>query len=137
MLVNPNPASGSRSVIFRRGARLDRCFRRETGSQLRGMVMEGDPLDPFPEGGLELIRAEGVRPLAQIEAPARLSDYRQRFRLSLDELGVLRVHPGEVPYWTTDKDADFLADEGRVLILPMQDIRKGRNDAHLPYSGNH
>src|SRR5262249_10557615 len=59
-----------------------------------------------PPGGAEWIQVgELERPVDKKPGQPgqeRVTEYPRRYRLTLDDAGVLRVHLGEVPYWKTE-----------------------------------
>ena len=63
-------------------------------------------------------------------------EYPLECRISLDQNGILRLHGGEVPYWTTESESG-LKTPGRVFTtsLAMQPIKaEAQRD---PFSGIH
>jgi hypothetical protein len=79
------------------------------------------PVDPRPsQGGLE-----------------RVTEYPRRFRLTLDERGVVRVHLGEVPYWKTEDLDDWKTRSGRVLQRDLELVEPPPRENRDPFCGAH
>jgi hypothetical protein len=83
----------------------------------------------------ELQRPVGPRPsLAGLE---RVTEYPRRYRLTLDERGVVRVHLGEVPYWKTEDLDDWKTRPGRVLQRDLELVEPPPRENRDPFCGAH
>ncbi|BCL33610.1 molecular chaperone [Nostoc sp. MS1] len=115
------------------------------GSQPPGAGLISNPLPPFPQSGQHTfyvyqtdiatntkkwIRIGGLR------KPDVSTDYPCQYRVTLDNRGILRIHAGDVPYWTST-DRDCLQQEGCVyhaeLDLQPNEVDKERD----PFCGIH
>jgi hypothetical protein len=67
----------------------------------------------------------------------RVTEYPRRYRLTLDEQGVLRVHLGEVPYWKTEDLDDWKARPGRVLQRELELVEPPARENRDPFCGVH
>jgi hypothetical protein len=92
-------------------------------------------------GGTEWVHVgELTRPVDQ-KAPQsgleRVTEYPRRYRLTLDEHGVLRVHLGEVPYWKTEDLNEWKAHPGRVLQRELELVEPPARENRDPFCGVH
>ena len=69
--------------------------------------------------------------------PERVTEYPRRYRVTLDEQGVLRVHLGEVPYWKTEDLQDWKAHPGRVLQRDLELVEPPARESRDPFCGVH
>jgi hypothetical protein len=67
----------------------------------------------------------------------RVTEYPRRYRLTLDEAGVLRVHLGEVPYWKTEDIKDWKSKPGRVLQRDLELVEPPTRENRDPFCGAH
>jgi hypothetical protein len=67
----------------------------------------------------------------------RVTEYPRRYRLTLDEHGVVRVHLGEVPYWKTEDLDDWKARPGRVLQRDLELAEPPPRENRDPFCGVH
>jgi hypothetical protein len=78
-----------------------------------------------------------VDPRPPLPGQERVTEYPRRFRLTLDEHGVLRVHLGEVPYWKTE-DLDFWKTRpGCVLQRDLELAEPPPRENRDPFCGAH
>jgi hypothetical protein len=75
--------------------------------------------------------------IGELPVPPRDGDLPVRYRATLDEQGMLRVHAGEVPFWPADDLATVEAVPGRVLRARMPLTAQGYNTARDPFNGRH
>jgi hypothetical protein len=66
-----------------------------------------------------------------------VTEYPRRYRLTLDERGVVRVHLGEVPYWQTEDLDDWKARPGRVLRRDLELVEPPPRENRDPFCGVH
>ena len=75
--------------------------------------------------------------LGNLSRPGAKSDFPRQYRVTLDERGRLRIHAGEVPYWTSTKLQSLKSTEGHVyqqdLILTASQLENARD----PFNGTH
>jgi hypothetical protein len=67
----------------------------------------------------------------------RVTEYPRRYRLTLDEHGVVRVHLGEVPYWKTENLDDWKQHPGRVLQRDLELVEPPPRENRDPFCGAH
>jgi hypothetical protein len=109
----------------------------ETGHTI-GDCFESDEIviHARPPGSTEYVRL-GTLPRPDKDAGSQHAKYRRRYSLSLDDQGVLRVHLGEIPYWTTTRPRDVLEQPGRTLVRPISPSRAPAGANRDPFSGVH
>jgi hypothetical protein len=83
----------------------------------------------------ELKRPVDSRP--PLPGQERVTEYPRRYRLTLDERGVVRVHLGEVPYWKTEDLDDWKARPGRVLQRDLELVEPPPMENRDPFCGVH
>lgn len=74
---------------------------------------------------------------APLPGQERVTEYPRRFRLTLDEHGVVRVHLGEVPYWKTEDLDDWKSRPGRVLQRELELVEPPPRENRDPFCGAH
>jgi hypothetical protein len=113
---------------------------REPGS---GLI--SNPLPPFPyanqhtfymyQTDMETNTKKWIR-IGALKKPDVNTDYPCQYRVTIDDRGMLRIHAGDVPYWTSP-DLECLTQEGCVycgeLDLQPNEVDKERD----PFSGIH
>jgi hypothetical protein len=83
----------------------------------------------------ELKRPVDLRP--PLPGQERVTEYPRRYRLTLDEHGVVRVHLGEVPYWKTEDLDDWKTRPGRVLQRDLELVEPPPRENRDPFCGAH
>jgi hypothetical protein len=83
----------------------------------------------------ELKQPVDVRP--PLAGQERVTEYPRRYRVTLDENGVLRVHLGEVPYWKTEDLEDWKTRPGRVLQRDLELVEPPPRENRDPFCGVH
>jgi hypothetical protein len=83
----------------------------------------------------ELKRPVDTRPL--LPGQERVTEYPRRYRFTLDERGVVRVHLGEVPYWKTEDLDDWKTRPGRVLQRDLELVEPPPMENRDPFCGAH
>jgi hypothetical protein len=78
-----------------------------------------------------------VDPRPPLPGQERVTEYPRRFRLTLDERGVARVHLGEVPYWKTEDLDDWKTRPGRVLQRDLELVEPPPRENRDPFCGVH
>ncbi|MBE9004120.1 virulence factor SrfB [Fortiea sp. LEGE XX443] len=115
------------------------------GSPQPGIGLISNPLPPFPQTAqhtfyvyqtdTETNRKKWIR-IGALSKPDITTDYPCQYRVTLDNKGILRMHPGEVPYWTSTSQ-ECLKQEGCVyraeLELQPNEVDKERD----PFCGIH
>jgi hypothetical protein len=76
-------------------------------------------------------------PRPALQGLERTTEYPRRYRLTLDEHGVVRVHLGEVPYWKTEDLDDWKARPGRVLQRDLELVEPPPRENRDPFCGAH
>ncbi|MFB2891592.1 molecular chaperone [Aerosakkonemataceae cyanobacterium BLCC-F50] len=123
-----------------------KIFRYENGvEQQQGNGLMSNPLPPFPKSGKHTFYFYHFDPetntkkwirIGELSKPDITTDYPCQYRVTLDEKGILRMHAGEVPYWTSNSE-ECLKQEGCVfrtqLELQPNEVDKERD----PFSGIH
>jgi len=94
-----------------------------------------------PPGGNEWVHVgELARPVDHKTPQSnleRVTEYPRRYRLTLDERGVLRIHLGEVPYWKTDDLQVWKGQPGRVLQRDLELVEPPTRENRDPFCGVH
>ncbi|AFY44237.1 virulence factor SrfB [Nostoc sp. PCC 7107] len=115
------------------------------GSPQPGQGLISNSLPPFPytrqhtfyvyQTDTETNRKKWIR-IGSLSKPDVTTDYPCQYRVTLDNKGILRMHPGEVPYWTSTSQ-ECLKQEGCVyraeLELQPNEVDKERD----PFCGIH
>ncbi|MBE9238842.1 virulence factor SrfB [Anabaena aphanizomenioides LEGE 00250] len=110
-----------------------------------GKGLISNPLPPFPQNGQhtfyiyqtdsETNTKKWIR-IGALSKPEITTDYPCQYHVTLDNQGILRMHAGEVPYWTSTNQ-ECLQEEGCVyraeLELQPNEIDKERD----PFCGIH
>ncbi|MBD2503452.1 acetate and sugar kinases/Hsc70/actin family protein [Anabaena azotica] len=115
------------------------------GSEKPGAGLISHPLPPFPQTGQHTFyvyqsdSASNSKKWIRIGAlrkPDVSTEYPCQYRVTLDNKGILRIHAGDVPYWTST-DKECLKQEGCVyraeLDLQPNEVDKERD----PFCGIH
>lgn len=115
------------------------------GSPQPGAGLISNPLPPFPHTGqhtfyvyqtdTETNSKKWIR-IGALRKPSVSTDYPCQYRVTLDNKGILRIHAGDVPYWTST-NKECLQAEGCVycaeLDLQPNEVDKERD----PFCGIH
>ncbi|MBW4641865.1 MAG: virulence factor SrfB [Goleter apudmare HA4340-LM2] len=115
------------------------------GSPEPGTGLISNPLPPFPQNSQHTFYVyqtdaatntkKWIR-LGALSKPDFTTDYPSQYRVTLDNKGILRMHTGEVPYWTSDNQ-NCLKQEGCVLRAELElqpnEVDKERD----PFCGIH
>ncbi|WP_242054917.1 molecular chaperone [Nostoc flagelliforme] len=115
------------------------------GATQPGIGLISNPLPPFPQTGqhtfyiyqtdAESNSKKWIR-IGALSKPDVTTDYPCQYRVTLDDQGILRMHAGEVPYWTS-QNQECLKEEGCVyraeLELQPNEVDKERD----PFCGIH
>jgi hypothetical protein len=138
------------TVLIDAGQELSETFHDAGDGVRRGLIA---PLpDLFDEsgkltvyarapGGAEWVQVgELARPVdekAYQPGRERVTEYPRRYRLTLDDAGILRVHLGEVPYWKTEDLQDWKGRPGRVLQRDLELVEPPARENRDPFCGVH
>ncbi|WP_243458346.1 molecular chaperone [Nostoc sp. UIC 10630] len=110
-----------------------------------GIGLISNPLPPFPQTGQhtfyvyqtdsETNSKKWIR-IGALSKPDVTTDYPCQYRVTLDDQGILRMHAGEVPYWTSNSQ-ECLKEEGCVYLAELElqpnEVDKERD----PFCGIH
>ncbi|MEH2146065.1 molecular chaperone [Nostoc sp.] len=110
-----------------------------------GIGLISNPLPPFPQTGQHTFYVyqtdaqtnskKWIR-IGALSKPDVTTDYPCQYRVTLDDQGILRMHAGEVPYWTS-KSQECLKEEGCVYLAELElqpnEVDKERD----PFCGIH
>ncbi|MEH2239022.1 molecular chaperone [Nostoc sp.] len=110
-----------------------------------GIGLISNPLPPFPQIGqhtfyvyqtdAETNSKKWIR-IGALSKPDVTTDYPCQYRVTLDDQGILRMHAGEVPYWTS-QNQECLKEEGCIYIAELElqpnEVDKERD----PFCGIH
>ncbi|MHC5932770.1 molecular chaperone [Nostoc sp.] len=110
-----------------------------------GTGLISNPLPPFPQTGqhtfyvyqtdVESNSKKWIR-IGALSKPDVTTDYPCQYRVTIDDQGILRMHAGEVPYWTS-KSQECLKEEGCVYLAELElqpnEVDKERD----PFCGIH
>jgi hypothetical protein len=138
------------TVLIDSGQELSATFHDAGDGVRRGLIA---PLpDAFDESGKLTVyaRAPGAAEWVQVGELARpvdekayqpgrerVTEYPRRYRLTLDDAGILRVHLGEVPYWKTEDLQDWKGKPGRVLQRDLELVEPPARENRDPFCGVH
>jgi hypothetical protein len=115
-------------------------FRYEDKQQGKGLISA--PLPEFPRSGKQAFyfrkgKTDPWMEIGQLSRPDGKTEYICKYHVTLDDQGILRLHVGEVPYWTSDRAEVLKQQEGCVfraeLELQPNDIDEKRD----PFCGKH
>ncbi|MEH2055640.1 MAG: molecular chaperone [Nostoc sp.] len=110
-----------------------------------GTGLISNPLPPFPQSGqhtfyvyqtdAETNSKKWIR-IGALSKPDVTTDYPCQYRVTVDDQGILRMHAGEVPYWTS-QNQECLKEEGCVYLAELElqpnEVDKERD----PFCGIH
>ncbi|MEH1866856.1 MAG: molecular chaperone [Nostoc sp.] len=110
-----------------------------------GIGLISNPLPPFPQTGQHTFyiyqtdaqtnSKKWIR-IGALSKPDVTTDYPCQYRVTLDDQGILRMHAGEVPYWTSNSQ-ECLKEEGCIYIAELElqpnEVDKERD----PFCGIH
>jgi hypothetical protein len=110
-------------------------FHYEANSQLiiKGLISE--PLPIFPNRDKHIFcQRQGDRWVTIGELSKPFPGFKGNYYATLDSQGKLRVHAGEIPYYTSDEEK-CLQEKGCVYVKKL-DVKKGKiNEERDPFSG--
>jgi hypothetical protein len=114
----------------------------DTGTLPQGMGLIAE-LPPFPTSGKHTFYFQFHNPksnrwelIGELPQPEVKTEYPCRYYVSLNEKGILRVHPFEVPYWTST-NPEYLKREGCVFRDTLQPQPNDVKAEREPFSGEH
>jgi hypothetical protein len=144
--TNSRPAT----VLIGANQELNETFHFAGDSHCRGLI--GALPDLFDDSGKLAVHARApggtewihvgeltrpVDPRPPAPGQERVTEYPRRYRLTLDEHGVLRVHLGEVPYWKTEDLESWKGRPGRVLQRDLELVEPPPRENRDPFCGVH
>ncbi|MCL1471220.1 molecular chaperone [Argonema antarcticum] len=109
--------------------------------QKQGTGLISKPLPDFPRNGkqtfyfLDPINDRWER-IGELSRPGGKTEYNCKYYVTLDAKGILRIHAGEIPYWTSD-NAECLKQEGCVFEDALGLQPKEIDDNRDPFCGIH
>ncbi|MEH2297300.1 molecular chaperone [Nostoc sp.] len=136
-------------LVFEVGNDGSRTFQKfhylRDGVTQPGTGLISNALPPFPQTGqhtfyvyqtdMETNSKKWIR-IGALSKPDVTTDYPCQYRVTLDDQGILRMHAGEVPYWTS-KSQECLKEEGCVYLAELElqpnEVDKERD----PFCGIH
>ncbi|MEH2285254.1 MAG: molecular chaperone [Nostoc sp.] len=136
-------------LVFEVGNDGSRTFQKfhylRDGVTQPGIGLISNPLPPFPQTGqhtfyvyqtdAETNSKKWIR-IGALSKPDITTDYPCQYRVTLDDRGILRMHAGEVPYWTSNSQ-ECLKEEGCVYLAELElqpnEVDKERD----PFCGIH
>jgi hypothetical protein len=139
-----DPVSGHETLLFPKGQRLVREF--HGGSMGEAMTTKGlvsrEAIEHFPESGRLTLYARYAdkgnwQPAGEIDRPNDKPIYRRKYRLTLDQAGIVRIYPGEVPYWMTSTPATLRDQPGIVFKQDLQLSPSDTDNKRDPFCGEH
>ncbi len=117
----------------------------QDGAPQPGTGLISEPLPPFPQTSQHTFyvyqtdsesKTKKWLRIGALSKPDITTDYPSQYRVTLDEKGILRMHAGEVPYWTLTNE-ECLKQQGCVyraeLELQPNEVDKERD----PFCGIH
>ena len=134
--------------VFKAGESLDKDFQIPGNGkeQLRKGLISKEPLPSFPQGGKHTFYAyypslaqPELKPiyLGELTPPDGKTKENYLYYVTLDDQGLLRIHEGEVPYWTSDNPEVLKDREGCVFRVQPEPLREKDDDKRNPFSGIH
>jgi hypothetical protein len=139
-----NVTSGT--VIFKRGQKFTTQFGQTPKTPAVKVMRSEDTFEQFPKDGpdsepLEVWGkpSEGVAPirLGHIRRPDFLPMFRRLCRFTLDESGILRMHPGEPHYLESNDETVLKSRPGVVFREKIKPLRREIDESRNPFSGEH
>jgi hypothetical protein len=132
--------------VFQIGETFNEDFRNQNDEEppRKGLISQ-EPLPPFPNNRKQTFYAiypsmkeqKYVIPIGEL-APSE-DDRKENcpYYATIDEQGFLRIHEGEVPYWTSE-DQEVLKNKAGCVVL-INPAPKGQKDdyEHNPFCGIH
>jgi hypothetical protein len=117
----------------------------QDGVKEPGTGLISKPLPPFPQSGQHTFYIYQIDSdtntkkwlrIGTLNKPDMITDYPCQYHVTLDHAGILRIHAGAVPYWTSNHQ-QCLEQEGCVyrteLELQPNEVDKERD----PFCGIH
>jgi hypothetical protein len=75
--------------------------------------------------------------MGRLERPGEEPIFRRRYRLTLDQHGILRIHKGEPAYWESTDPQCLLKEPGRVLRRDLTPTKRETDEDRNPFTGKH
>ncbi|MBD2183944.1 acetate and sugar kinases/Hsc70/actin family protein [Aerosakkonema funiforme] len=116
-------------------------FRYESNVKEQGTGLISKPLPEFPRKGKHTFCfrdpiTDRWETIGELSRPGGKSDYNYQYYVTLDDKGILRIHAGEIPYWTSD-NPECLKQEGCVFETGLEDKPKEIDENRDPFCGIH
>lgn len=141
-----NPVNHSHDLLFSRGIEPNRVFRYLIRDNLQdgtrmGMIST-KYVEHFPDRGRLMIYIrehsdDDWLAMGEIDRPQDNAVYRRYYRMTLDREGVLRIHPGEVPFWESADPAVLKDTEGCVYRRQLEQKSREPDAERDPFTGRH
>lgn len=137
--------------VFKPGVILDKVFHYvqpdENNKPLIGAISR-NPLPPFPYSGHHTFYAcypsiaeSQVRiPIGQLNYNENNTNNNFQYFVTIDENGIIRIHEGKVPYWSSTEAKVLKTLEGCVFQIDTKQIltkKKDDDDDRNPFCGKH
>jgi hypothetical protein len=141
-----NPVNNSHDLLFNRGIEPNRVFRYLIREHLqdgtRAGLISTKGVEHFPERGRLMIYVrehsdDHWLAMGEIDRPLDNPVYRRYYRITLDREGVLRIHPGEVPFWESREVSVLKATEGCVYRQQLEQKSREPDTDRDPFTGRH
>jgi hypothetical protein len=134
--------------VFKAGVFLDKEFHisGNENEELRKGLISQEPLPKFSQRGKHTFyayypsRAQAEHKpiyLGELAPPGGKTKENYLYYITLDDQGLLRIHEGEVPYWTSDNPQVLKDREGCVFRVKPDPLREKDDDKRNPFSGIH
>jgi len=81
--------------------------------------------------------AKAWYPIGKLERPGTKPVFRRRYRLTLDENGILRLHNGEPAFWESADPQCLVNEPGRVFRRDLQTTKRETDEDRNPFTGKH
>ena len=138
-----DPVTRAMIPLFDRHRELSNRFHLpEPDSRVKAGTISSREIEFFPENNrLEIYgqpqgTADWLR-LGEIERPSERPEFHCRYQLSLDENGILRIHPGLVPYWESNDKRVLSEEPGRVFRTELARKLREADHERNPFTGKH
>ena len=111
------------------------------GKSFVRVIVSPHPIEAFTDEGTLVVwgslpGAKGEAAFGKMSRPGDSRPHFQRFyRPTLDETGMLRLHPGEPAYWESNDPTCLIHTPGRVLRRPAQPSKRETDEERNPFTG--
>jgi len=107
----------------------------------QGFGLISKPLPPFPVSGehtfyFQKPNSNQWERIGALPQPGGEKEYPCEYRVTLDDKGILRIHAGEIPYWTSENE-ECLKEKGCVYRTALGQPKDNVDEKRNPFSGIH